>query len=294
MRIQIHPAFVLYFLCIGMLSSRDTCISTLLALLFHELGHCVACFAIHEKISKITLTPFGGTIQYAQGTIPRKGLKGFCVALAGPLINYIMLLSLALKPVQSFLGQSAARLFAAANLSMLLLNLLPIFPLDGGRMLFCIGYYLFPVTNLIAFLSNLGICVGLIFIALAIYGIRVYSVLNFSLVFIGFYIFICARQSARAALAESTYAIIQERMQKQQGIRPVRLYRVSKDTVLSDLLIDVVSRANRFDAEFLFENEHFEECRISDQMLCRLFLETPLATISQAHPTYSIKREKRS
>jgi len=294
MKIQIHPVFVLYFLCVGMLSSGNTCICTLLALLFHELGHCVACFAVHEKISKITLTPFGGIIQYAHGTSPSKGLKGFCVASAGPLVNYAMLLSLALKPIQSLLGQSLARLFAVANLNMLLLNLLPVFPLDGGRMLFCIGYYVFPVTNLISFLSNLGICAGLIFIAFAIYGVCVHAVLNLSLVFVGFYMIFCACQSARAALTENTYAIIQERMQMQQGVRPVRLYRISKDARLCDLLIDIVSRANRFDVEFLFENDRFEACRISDQMLCRLFLETPSATISQAYPAYCIKREKRS
>jgi len=292
MRIKIQPAFVAYSLCIAFLNSWQICVCTLLSLILHEIGHCVASYIVHDRINTVELTPFGGVIQYVPGASPRKGIKGFCVASAGPLVNYLMLLLLAFKPVQILLGRSLARSFAAANLSILALNLLPVFPLDGGRMLFCIGYYVFPIAQMVTCLSGLGICAGLSLIILSIYGFAVHSILNCSLLFVGLYLIVCAHKTGKIALVENTYAAIQEQSQPVARIHQVRVYHVPNNTSIYELVTYIIGKPAWYASVFLFENESLEECSITSQALCKLFLENPSSTIAEAFQLSIQKQEK--
>src|SRR5919202_918570 len=105
------------------------------SLLLHELGHALQARREGIEIDGITLWLFGGVARF-KGTFPTAGAE-FRVAIAGPLVSlllggFFVLVALARVPeavdgIVSWLGY--------INLSLLVFNLLPALPLDGGRIL---------------------------------------------------------------------------------------------------------------------------------------------------------------
>ena len=106
------------------------------SVLLHELGHALVArrYGIHTR--RIILSPIGGIAQL-EG-MPRRPREELAVALAGPAVNFVLAAVLWLvTPVfggswllATFLGS-----ITAANLGLGLFNLVPAFPMDGGRAL---------------------------------------------------------------------------------------------------------------------------------------------------------------
>lgn len=109
--------------------------------LLHELGHAVAAMRYGIRTPKITLLPIGGVAQLER--LPEKPREEIVVALAGPLVNVVIAAVLILvfkagvapatqieNPQPGFLAR-----LAAVNISLVLFNLIPAFPMDGGRVL---------------------------------------------------------------------------------------------------------------------------------------------------------------
>src|SRR5262245_57159503 len=110
--------------------------------LLHELGHALAARRYGIATRKIVLLPFGGVAQLER--MPEKPAQELVVALAGPGVNVILATGLAValrvlgaKPEQLFAlaDQGLLEFLLISNVFMLLFNLLPAFPMDGGRVL---------------------------------------------------------------------------------------------------------------------------------------------------------------
>ena len=277
MRIRIHPVFALYLLSMAVFSSWRMTLFAMSALLVHEAGHYAAARLLGERIARVELTPFGGVMTYAPGKSPSKGIRGVCVAAAGPLGNELAVLAASAPPVQQILGYDGTQAFIMANLAMLCLNLLPVLPLDGGSIVFSIGYYLFPAGRLIALLTTCGMVTGLGLVLLALYGLILLGTLNCSLLMIGGYLMLCARRSRAEVLAQNLYTVVQERQENPEGIRALRLYRVPQD-IRVQALLELMERAPC--AAFVFEDAQGIHI-VGEKDVCRLLLDTPSLTLAQ-------------
>jgi Zn-dependent protease/CBS domain-containing protein len=106
------------------------------SILLHELGHSVTSILLRVPVRSITLFLFGGVAEL--GAEPRRARDEFLIAVAGPATS--LLLSLAFGVLWLAVGGDhpvavVAGWLAAVNLGVGLFNLLPGFPLDGGRVL---------------------------------------------------------------------------------------------------------------------------------------------------------------
>lgn len=104
-----------------------------LAVLLHESAHAICANHFGVRAEKITLLPFGAQVSIDCAFLPRK--SHLIILLAGSLANAaagIFAGSLLWLFPQLFNGIG---MFITANLSVALLNLLPIYPLDGGKII---------------------------------------------------------------------------------------------------------------------------------------------------------------
>ena len=115
------------------LGSQMTFFISFGVVLIHELSHLLCALLLQVEVKSIVILPFGMTIRLEQNLI-KYPKKEIAIALAGPLANVIMIaLSQAFYKVNA--GNLNFYLFVIVNWANLLLNLIPIPPLDGGRVL---------------------------------------------------------------------------------------------------------------------------------------------------------------
>jgi Zn-dependent protease/CBS domain-containing protein len=111
-----------------------------LCVVLHEFGHAFAAKAFGINTPDITLLPIGGVARLER--MPEEPLQELVIAVAGPLVNVIIALGLFVAGgSQAFFnpstieGGSLVAQLMTINILLLLFNLLPAFPMDGGRVL---------------------------------------------------------------------------------------------------------------------------------------------------------------
>lgn len=106
--------------------------------IIHELGHLLAGILLGMKPSKIEIMPFGLSVSFKLHTkdYNKKVLKAnllelkkIIVAISGPMTNIILILLFAFLDI----GIISKDVAIYANILIMVFNLLPIYPLDGGR-----------------------------------------------------------------------------------------------------------------------------------------------------------------
>lgn len=93
----------------------------------HELGHSLVARRKGCYVHEIILSPLGGAAKMMN--IPSRPRDEIQVALAGPAVSLVLAVLCALVPSEIF------AYFASINTMLFLFNILPVFPMDGGRVL---------------------------------------------------------------------------------------------------------------------------------------------------------------
>jgi Zn-dependent protease len=152
-------------------------ISLFAIVLIHEFGHQLACRSVGGQTHDIVLWPLGGVAYVSPPQRP--GAQLWSIA-AGPLVNVILfpILSAAL-----WLGAHAAEIDSppdwfrfinnvwAINLVLLVFNMLPIYPLDGGQILRSLLWFPFGRANSLLISSIIGL--------IGVGGLILLAIINF-------------------------------------------------------------------------------------------------------------------
>ena len=102
-----------------------------LCVLLHEFGHALAARRYGIPTKDITLLPIGGVARLER--MPTDPKQELIVALAGPAVN--VLIALALLPIIAVSDAAFFERLLSTNLFLVAFNLIPAFPMDGGRVL---------------------------------------------------------------------------------------------------------------------------------------------------------------
>ena len=132
-RLSVHPLFFLVGMLSAFTGSLLTFLSACLAAIEHECAHAFAARRYGFHLDKIVLMPYGAVISGdVTGLTPKEELV---VSVAGPLAN--LLTALGFSALWWFFPDTYPFTEAAASVSysLFFINLLPAYPLDGGRIL---------------------------------------------------------------------------------------------------------------------------------------------------------------
>lgn len=183
-------------------------LSLFVCVVLHEFGHALTGRRYGVKTKNIVLLPIGGVANMEK--MPEKPIQELWVALAGPAVNVVIAaiigailfaqgkMQLPADPSGAInTGNFMFNLFVV-NLWLVIFNMIPAFPMDGGRVLralLAMRYDKVKATNIAA---KLGQILGIGFIGLGLFY-------NVWLVFIGIFIFLGAGNEASY---ESTQALL--------------------------------------------------------------------------------------
>ncbi len=179
------------------------------SLLLHELGHAFQARREGMEIDGITLWLFGGVAQF-RGSFPSAGAE-FRIAIAGPLVSLLLgagFVGLAYAITGVDVIDGIAAWLGYMNLTLLVFNLLPALPLDGGRVL---RSALWAARSDFAWATRIAAAIGRAFGALLIVGGL--AVFYFSenanglfMALLGWFLFGAASQEARYAQVHRAFS----------------------------------------------------------------------------------------
>jgi Zn-dependent protease/predicted transcriptional regulator len=214
--ISLHLTFILFIALLGMVyafqggaKAAVAGISFILALFLsvtlHELGHSVVARGFGVKVDGIVLLPIGGVSQIQD--MPEQPNREFLIAVAGPATSVVLGLALGAAsillygPAATFKNTVTGGLFipnlARVNLLLAIFNLLPGFPMDGGRIFRASLARAMPYDRATAIAAS----VGRVF-AIALGMVGLFS--NIWLVFIAVFIYFGAGQEANRVHIKTT------------------------------------------------------------------------------------------
>jgi Zn-dependent protease/CBS domain-containing protein len=212
------------------------------SVLLHELGHAVQARRERMEIEEITLWLFGG-VAMLKSRFPGPGAE-FRVAIAGPAITFVLaaaFLAVALVPGLPEPVDGVVAWLAYVNLSLLLFNLVPAAPLDGGRVLHSVLWHLRrDVVWATRVASGLGRVFGFLLIAGGIALLVFEGAFSGAwLAFLGWFLLEAAGAESRAATAEQALGGLHVR-----DLMSRDPLTVAPDETLGRLMDDVATRGS--------------------------------------------------
>lgn len=233
--VRMHPLFpAMMFLFIFYGRTSAAC-AYLLVLLLHESTHWLAAQCLGIQIAQVEITPFGGSMQMDL-TSALPPVKTFMLSSAGPCANLLLLLGFFLFPYAEIFANDFGVYLSSFNILMLFCNLLPVLPLDGGRMLLAILSAKTDHKWVMRILLTAGriVAVSLI-VSGALLCIRGKN--GFSFCILGFYLLYAAALEEKNGTARYLAAFIARRIQFERNkTLPVQFMAASAESPLFMLL----------------------------------------------------------
>lgn len=148
-------------------------------IVIHELGHYVTAYLLKWKVKEIRLYPYGGCSHF-EVDLNKSSLEEFLVLIMGPIIQILFTYILTF-----YLREQDSLFLINSSKVLLIFNLLPIYPLDGGKLLFLFLSLLFSYYHTLKYTYFISLFVYLIifFSLILIYKSWLWIFLFFSLFF---------------------------------------------------------------------------------------------------------------
>lgn len=239
--IKVNWLLCIIFIIFFIFGHIEDLLISFFVVLLHEGTHVFTAKLLGYNIENIEIFPFGGVARIEErfGINPQHEIM---IAASGPIFNLIMVcISYYLMSIFA-LSNEVFIFFMYSNLIIGVFNLLPIIPLDGGRIIRAYLAYLIGLkkgTKLVVILSKL-ICVGLFL--WGCYGIK-YNKQNIYFSLLAIFIYIAAHKEEKMA----AFIFIKEITQKKQhllmsGVLSTRYLTAVKSTSVKDVMNQFIPR----------------------------------------------------
>jgi Zn-dependent protease/CBS domain-containing protein len=231
--IELHLTFILLILAVlgfaiyfSEIYSFILIVFLFVFVFFHELAHSVIARRYGIKVRKIVLYPIGGVSEIEE--IPENPSIEWRMAISGPLtrgifgaalltVYYFVPIKIPLFPPSSLVVSSGNLLLDLGYLNLLLgaFNLIPAFPMDGGRVFRALLAERMKFSDATKYAAYIGRIFGIIMVVVGILS-------NFVLILIGVFIYIGASEEAEQTIVSTTLASVRVKDVMQSEVGAVR------------------------------------------------------------------------
>ncbi|WP_435366052.1 site-2 protease family protein [Haloarchaeobius sp. DYHT-AS-18] len=164
----------------------------------HELGHSWVALRYGLTIESITLWIFGGVASMA--SIPREWNREFWIAIAGPitsvLIGVVCYILLQIIPTSLPIVLFVVGWLAVVNVTLAIFNLVPAFPMDGGRVFRALLARTRPYGQATRIAARVGVIFAIVFAVIGVFSF------NVILLFVALFIYGAATSESRTTALE--------------------------------------------------------------------------------------------
>lgn len=181
-KVKIHPTFIVFACLLIYFGQSILFFNYLIVMFVHEFAHAFVAKRLGYNIKNIKLIPFGISLNMnADNLMPKDEIK---IALAGPIVN--LFLSLVTISIWWLFPESYnySYIFCYANFVTAIFNLIPAFPLDGGRVLLSLLKQKYSLKNSIKFCKIINVVISVLLLFLFFWSC--FISINFTYLFVIF------------------------------------------------------------------------------------------------------------
>jgi len=229
-RLKFHPFFVVYvFVCLyfGWLNNIFFYI---VAVVLHEYGHYIATRSFGYDVEGMLFNVYGAGLKTTNIFKPKDDMV---ISLAGPMVNLVLILITVcfwwIFPTSYVFTLD----FVKANFVVMLFNIIPIYPLDGGRVVFAIFNNKLHTKKLIKINCSICLCLGIFFILLFV--ISIFYGFNLSLLFTGLFLTINGMSCKKNLYYENLQSFVKDKKRAYE----IKMFKV--DNFDKKILIKYIS-----------------------------------------------------
>ena len=189
-KIKVHWSFFVLGILMLIYGKFFTFLCCLFCVLLHEMGHSIVGKHLGYKLNLITLLPYGAMLSGQNNVFSQN--DEIKIAIAGPLVNAVLIVIAFIAGLLFPAAYDVIREFAMCNIYTLCFNMLPVYPMDGGRILMAllskkitrtraakvlkiVGYVIISIFFLLFFISyfyklNYMLGINALFMLIGLFG----------------------------------------------------------------------------------------------------------------------------
>lgn len=210
-KVTLHPLFLAYLAVLFFSGRGDSVVLGIGVVLLHEVGHFASAKIVGAKLSNVTMYPYGAVMENEGDFPPNTEWK---VAIAGPITNlaFAVLGGVALIFAKNPFWAS----FVNANLTVALFNLIPVYPLDGGRVLLALSKKRIKTVKRLR-IAGVGV-------ALALFAVFVFSItkgLNLSIGVMSVFLMVGAVTGVEKEMSAQVASVLLSDKKRYSEVLPV-------------------------------------------------------------------------
>ncbi|KAB3535907.1 hypothetical protein F8154_05155 [Alkaliphilus pronyensis] len=186
-KLKLHRLLLPFFLFSFLFGYLREMLIIFLVVFIHEIAHLLVAKSLSITINEIELFPFGGVAKLEKD-IYLEAFKEILIACAGPILNLIFFLITEFILLNHFKESYYLNFFKITNIAIGLFNLIPIYPLDGGRVLRGALSMFLSIQKSTILSIYIGKVFSIIIFTIGIY-LTFFSLVNIYIAFLAIYLF---------------------------------------------------------------------------------------------------------
>lgn len=238
--------------------------------IMHEMAHIIVSRGYGLTVKEVEILPFGGVARL-EGNIELDPQMETYVALAGPLSNLFLIFLAWVMWTQGLWNDVLTPFFMECNVLLLVVNMLPVLPLDGGRIYRARLARRVGLKKATHQAARLGQVLSLVTIVIGL-TVLFYGINSLNLIVVAIFLFYAAGKEGRTAMFVFLKHLTRKKEELQKyGIMPVNHYVATSGTPLKDVVSYIVP--HKFYLVYVLD-EHYQIVKtISEVELIKTMME---------------------